>query len=48
MTFYSDTIVGVYKYRWIYFYMPVDPDFPKNYEVIGKHNLSDKEHFHYV
>ncbi len=28
--------------------MPIDPDFPKNHQVIGKHSLSDGEHYHYV
>ena len=28
--------------------MPIDPDFPKNHQVIGKHGLSDGEHYHYV
>jgi NAD-dependent dihydropyrimidine dehydrogenase PreA subunit len=28
--------------------MPIDSDFPKNYEVIGKHKHSDGEHFHFV
>jgi hypothetical protein len=27
--------------------MPIDPDFPKNHQVIGKIQLSDGEHFHY-
>jgi len=28
--------------------MPIDPDFPKNHKVIGKHSLADGEHFHFV
>jgi NAD-dependent dihydropyrimidine dehydrogenase PreA subunit len=28
--------------------MPIDPDFPKNHQVIGKIQLSDGEHFHYI
>ena len=28
--------------------MPIDPDFPRNQQVIGKHLLNDDEHFHYV
>ena len=28
--------------------MPIDPDFPKNNQVIGKHMHSDGEHYHYV
>lgn len=28
--------------------MPIDPDFPKNHQVIGKHKLSDAEHYHFV
>ncbi|MGA9166215.1 MAG: ferredoxin family protein, partial [Nitrososphaeraceae archaeon] len=28
--------------------MPIDPDFPKNHQVTGKHSLSDGEHYHYV
>src|SRR6478609_6778691 len=28
--------------------MPIDPDFPKNHQVIGKHSLPDGEHFHFV
>ena len=28
--------------------MPIDPEFPKNQQVIGKHMHSDGEHFHFV
>ena len=28
--------------------MPIDPDFPKNHQVIGKHAHSDGEHYHFV
>ena len=28
--------------------MPINPDFPKNHQVIGKIQLSDGEHFHYM
>jgi len=28
--------------------MPIDPDFPKNNEPIGKHQHTDGEHFHFV
>lgn len=28
--------------------MPIDSDFPKNHQVIGKHNHSDGQHFHFV
>ena len=28
--------------------MPIDPDFPKNHQVIGKHMHSDGEHYHFV
>jgi NAD-dependent dihydropyrimidine dehydrogenase PreA subunit len=28
--------------------MPIDPDFPKNHHVIGKHKHADGEHFHFV
>jgi NAD-dependent dihydropyrimidine dehydrogenase PreA subunit len=28
--------------------MPIDPDFPKNHQVIGKHKHADGEHFHFV
>ena len=28
--------------------MPIDPDFPKNHQVIGKHTLGDGEQYHYV
>jgi NAD-dependent dihydropyrimidine dehydrogenase PreA subunit len=28
--------------------MPIDPDFPKNHQVIGKHKLTDGEHYHFV
>ena len=28
--------------------MPIDPEFPRNNQVIGKHMLSDEEHYHYV
>jgi hypothetical protein len=28
--------------------MPIDPDFPKNHQVIGKHNHANGEHYHFV
>jgi NAD-dependent dihydropyrimidine dehydrogenase PreA subunit len=28
--------------------MPIDPDFPKNYEVTGKIELTDGEHYHFL
>jgi NAD-dependent dihydropyrimidine dehydrogenase PreA subunit len=28
--------------------MPIDPEFPRNNQVIGKHQHSDGEHYHYV
>lgn len=28
--------------------MPIDPDFPKNHQVIGKHKLPDGEYYHFV
>ena len=28
--------------------MPIDQDFPKNHQVIGKHSHTDGEHFHFV
>ncbi|MDW0278536.1 MAG: ferredoxin family protein, partial [Nitrososphaeraceae archaeon] len=28
--------------------MPIDQDFPRNHEVIGKHRHADGEHFHFV
>jgi NAD-dependent dihydropyrimidine dehydrogenase PreA subunit len=28
--------------------MPIDPDFPKNHQPIGKHQHADGEHFHFV
>ena len=28
--------------------MPIDADFPKNHQVIGKHQHADGEHFHFV
>lgn len=28
--------------------MPINPDFPKGYQVIGKHYNKDGEHFHFV
>jgi hypothetical protein len=28
--------------------MPIDPDFPKNHQAIGKHKLAGGEHFHFV
>jgi NAD-dependent dihydropyrimidine dehydrogenase PreA subunit len=28
--------------------MPIDLDFPKNHQVIGKHKLPDGEHYHFV
>lgn len=28
--------------------MPIDLDFPKNHQTIGKHKHADGEHFHFV
>ena len=28
--------------------MPIDPDFPKNWQVLGKHDHSDGQHYHFV
>ena len=28
--------------------MPLDPDFPNNRQVIGKHDHTDGQHFHFV
>jgi hypothetical protein len=28
--------------------MPIDSDFPKNHQTIGKHKHADGEHFHFV
>jgi hypothetical protein len=28
--------------------MPIDPNFPKNHQVIGKHKHADGEHFHFL
>ena len=28
--------------------MPIDSDFPKNHQVIGKHKNADSEHYHFV
>ncbi|MFQ5920571.1 MAG: ferredoxin family protein, partial [Nitrososphaerales archaeon] len=28
--------------------MPIDPEFPKKLKPIGKHELDDGEHFHFV
>ena len=28
--------------------MPIDQDFPKNYQVIGKHRNADGQNYHYV
>jgi hypothetical protein len=28
--------------------MPIDPDFPRNHQVIGKHKHSDGQHYHFV
>jgi hypothetical protein len=28
--------------------MPIDPEFLKNHQVIGKHQHSDGQHFHFV
>ena len=28
--------------------MPIDSDFPKNHQVIGKHKHADGEHYHFV
>ena len=28
--------------------MPIDPDFPRNHQVIGKHSHSDGQHYHFV
>ena len=34
--------------KYLLIIMPIDPDFPKNHEVIGKIQLTDGEHFHYL
>ena len=28
--------------------MPINPEFPKNYKVIGKHKNADGQNYHYV
>ena len=28
--------------------MPIDPNFPKNHKIMGKHKHNDAEHFHFV
>ena len=28
--------------------MPIDQNFPKNPQVIGRHKHADREHFHFV
>ena len=28
--------------------MPIDPDSPKNHQVIGKHKHADGKHYHFV
>ncbi len=28
--------------------MPIDPDFPKNHNVVGKHSTADGDYFHFV
>jgi hypothetical protein len=28
--------------------MPIDQDFPKNHQVIGRHSHADGEHYHFV
>jgi hypothetical protein len=28
--------------------MPIDQNFPKNHQVIGRHKHADREHFHFV
>jgi len=28
--------------------MPIDPDFPRNHQVIGKHRHNDGQHYHFV
>ena len=28
--------------------LPIDPDFPKHGQIIGKHKHSDGEHYHFV
>ena len=30
------------------YYMPIDPEFPKNHNIIGKHSTSDGSYFHFV
>lgn len=28
--------------------MPIDQNFPKNHQVIGKHKHADRKHFHFI
>jgi hypothetical protein len=28
--------------------MPIDPEFPGNHQVIGRHNHADGKHYHFV
>src|SRR5205807_5904449 len=28
--------------------MPIDPEFPRNHQVIGRHNHADGKHYHFV
>jgi hypothetical protein len=28
--------------------MPIDPDFPRNHQTIGKHKHAEGEHYHFV
>ena len=28
--------------------MPIDPDFPRNHQTIGKHKHADGEHYHFI
>ena len=30
------------------FHMPIDPDFTKSHQPVGRHQHADKEHYHFV
>ena len=28
--------------------MPIDPEFPRNHQAIGRHNHGDGQHYHFI
>jgi NAD-dependent dihydropyrimidine dehydrogenase PreA subunit len=51
---YFDNCICLQHKRHVYLilklkvHMPIDPDFPKNHQPVGRHQHTDKEHYHFV